>query len=142
MKKLFLLADDDNDDAELFGEALTELTPPVDFYRVENGQAMFEFLGSAQNRKPDIIFLDLNMPEISGWQCLSKLKNNPDYKDIPVIMYSTSSVARDKEMAITSGARGFLTKPDNFRTLVKILDNIAHAESANLQKVLQEMAVH
>lgn len=139
MAKFFLLADDDNDDAELFEEALAGVDPPTDFYYVEDGQAVFNFLENAQNRKPDIIFLDINIPEISGWQCLATLKNHADYKHIPVIMYSTSSNPRDKEIAITLGALGFLTKPSSFKTLVHMLSSIANTETADLKRVIREI---
>jgi CheY-like chemotaxis protein len=136
--KFFLLADDDHDDAELFGEALAGIIPRVDFHHVEDGQAVFRFLNNEQNRKPDIIFLDINMPEISGWQCLTKLKSNAEYRNIPVIMYTTSSASRDKEIAIELGASGLLTKPTNFKTLVKVLNSIVHIESTDLKRFLQE----
>jgi CheY-like chemotaxis protein len=135
--KIFLLADDDSDDAELFGEALASTKAQVDFHHVENGHEVFEFLNNSGNKKPDVIFLDLNMPEMSGWQCLSKLKNDHYFKDIPVVMYSTSSYQRDKEIAIELGALGFLTKPSDYKTLQRLLGNIAHADG-DLKAVLQE----
>ncbi len=139
MGKFFLLVDDDNDDAELFSEALAEINPPVNFYHVEDGHRAFHFLSNAQNKKPDIIFLDINMPEVSGWQCLIKLKKHEDYKNIPVIMYSTSSALRDKQIAIELGALGLLTKPADFKILVKILNNIANTKRGDLEKLLQEI---
>lgn len=137
--KFFLLADDDNDDAELFGEALAGINPPVAFHRVEHGHAVFEFLSTSGNEKPDIIFLDLNMPEMSGWQCLAKLKNDVYLKEIPVVMYTTSSNSRDKEIAIELGAHGFLTKPTDYKVLKKTLESIALNSQADLRKVLKEM---
>ncbi|MEX2230638.1 MAG: response regulator [Cyclobacteriaceae bacterium] len=138
MERFFLLADDDSDDAELFSEALAGIHPPVDFFHVDDGSRVLQFLNK-QNRKPDIIFLDLNMPKVGGWQCLAQLKNEKDYKDIPVIIYSTSSNQRDKKKAIESGALGFLTKPSDFKILVKILHSIANTESEHLTKVLREI---
>lgn len=137
MDKLFLLADDDRDDAELFGEALTAIDPPVDFQHVSDGQAVFTFLNNSANRKPDVIFLDLNMPQMSGWQCLAKLKNDIYLKDIPVIMYSTSANARDKEIAIELGAIGFVTKPTDFKLLTKILSVISKTDSESLRKIIR-----
>src|SRR4051812_42713633 len=124
MSKFFLLADDDADDAELFGEALVSIEPPVEFYHVEDGEEVFNFLSKTTNKKPDLIFLDLNMPKMSGWQCLARLKNDIYFKDIPVIIYSTSSHQRDKEIAIELGAMGFLTKPSDFKLLKKLLHHI------------------
>lgn len=137
MGKLFLLADDDNDDAELFGEALGSVDPPVEFHHVEDGAMVFQFLDSIRGKKPDIIFLDLNMPGMNGWQCLAKLKNDDNFKDIPVIMYSTSSHQRDKELAIDLGALGFITKPFDYKIVKIMLNKIARADG-NLQEIVKE----
>ena len=136
MNKLFLLADDDSDDAELFGEALTVIDPPVSFQHVSDGHGVFSFLEKS-DKKPDIIFLDLNMPQMSGWQCLAKLKNDKGLKEIPVIMYSTSANPRDKEIAIELGAVGFITKPTDFKLLTKVLAAISQTDRDNLKKGLK-----
>jgi CheY-like chemotaxis protein len=138
----FLLADDDRDDAELFGEALGSLNPPVDFAHVEDGRGVFEFLSNEHHRKPDLIFLDLNMPQVSGWQCLARLKNDIYFQNIPVIMYSTSSHPRDKEIAIDLGALGFITKPTDFKMLRKILQRISENLRGDLRKMIRESQVN
>jgi CheY-like chemotaxis protein len=135
----FLLADDDRDDAELFNEALNTIDSSIQFHHVEDGQAVFRFLSNADGNKPDVIFLDLNMPAMSGWQCLAKLKNEALLKDIPVVMYSTSSNPREKEIAKELGATGFVTKPTDFKVLTKILDTIALNAKGDLKKVLREI---
>jgi CheY-like chemotaxis protein len=138
----FLLADDDRDDAELFGEALGSLNPPVKFIHVENGHGVFSVLNVKKEIKPDIIFLDLNMPELSGWQCLARLKNDVFFKDIPVIMYSTSSNARDREIAIELGATGFITKPSSFNTLISILTDLASTPIDELKSKIRDLATN
>jgi CheY-like chemotaxis protein len=138
----FLLADDDRDDAELFGEALSSLDPPVDFAHVEDGLAVFEFLSNENNKKPDLIFLDLNMPQVSGWQCLARLKNDIYFQDIPVIMYSTSSHPRDKEIAIDLGALGFITKPTDFKILRRILQKVSENLHGDLRKMIRDSQVN
>jgi CheY-like chemotaxis protein len=137
LDRFFLLADDDRDDAELFGEALTTIDPPVEFHHVSDGQAVFTFLNNSSNKKPHIIFLDLNMPQMSGWQCLAKLKNDIYLKDIPVVMYSTSANPRDREIALELGAVGFVTKPTDFKLLTKILSAISKTDNESLQKVIK-----
>ena len=136
MNSFFLLADDDYDDAELFQEALTSVDPQIAFRHVENGEAVLNFLTSESSGKPDIIFLDLNMPAMSGWQCLAKLKNNAQLKEIPVVMYSTSSNLREKEIAMDLGAVGFVTKPTEFTTLIDILQAIVRNLRGDLKKIL------
>ena len=74
--------------------------------------------------EPDLIFLDLNMPMMNGEQFLAEIKQEPQLKQIPVIIYSTTShpatIKRTKEM----GAFGFVTKPDKFSKLIEILKKI------------------
>src|ERR1700755_3350869 len=91
LKRKFLLADDDADDADLFCEALTNVKPPVVCTTVENGFKLFETLAKTGNDRPDVIFLDINMPIMDGWECLKRLNSDSHYKHIPAIMYSTSS---------------------------------------------------
>src|SRR6478736_9783604 len=136
MTRLFLLVDDDCDDAELFGEALSLVEPTIDFYHAPDGKSAFKYLGSLTNKRPDLIFLDLNMPEMSGWQCLARLKNDHLLKDIPVVMYSTSSHQRDKEIAIELGAIGFITKPSDYKALQGTLKRIASAPDMQIEKLI------
>jgi CheY-like chemotaxis protein len=136
VSSFFLLADDDRDDAELFSEALTAIDPDITFHHVENGEAVLDYLTNADGDKPDVIFLDLNMPAMSGWQCLAKLKNISNLKEIPVVMYSTSSNPREKEIALDLGAVGFVTKPTDFTILTGILEAVAKNLSGDLRKIL------
>jgi CheY-like chemotaxis protein len=139
LSKLFLLADDDHDDAELFGEALNRVDTSITLHHVDNGTGVFEFLDN-NVQTPDLIFLDLNMPKMSGWQCLAQLKNNPDYKDIPVIMYTTSSHYRDTEIALDLGALGLVTKPSEFKILKTIISSIVNNIHRDLPATLKELA--
>jgi CheY-like chemotaxis protein len=127
LKTKFLLADDDADDAQIFCEALCRIATVMQCYKVENGREVFDFLSEAETRigKPDVIFLDINMPIMNGWECLKELRSNPNYSSIPAIMYSTSSAKRDIDLAYSLGASLFLTKPDDFRELCTILEIVA-----------------
>lgn len=122
--KTILLADDDADDAEIFKEALEKSCPNTLLTRVENGKEVFDYLGHQKDTYPDIIFLDLNMPEMNGWQCLAKLKNSDAHADIPVVMYTTSSNPRDKQIAHDLSAHGLIVKPSNPKILEKVLETI------------------
>jgi CheY-like chemotaxis protein len=141
MYKLFLLADDDHDDAELFAEALQSIDKSVTFRHVEDGQAVFSLLNTMET-KPDIIFLDLNMPAMNGWQCLTKLKGDESLKHIPVIMYSTSSNPRDKEIARELGAHGFITKPSDFKLLKQMLSDITENHGTDLGTILDRIKTY
>jgi CheY-like chemotaxis protein len=120
----FALADDDADDAELFTEALAAINPGILCECASNGKVLLDKIRNRNADLPDIIFLDINMPEMNGWDSLTELKKHSSLKDIPVVMYSTSSTHRDVQAAKKLGANFFYTKPDNFRQLKLFLENL------------------
>jgi CheY-like chemotaxis protein len=121
--KSILLADDDIDDAEIFADLLSEIDPQVEFYHAKDGLGVFEHI-TRLGESPNVILLDLNMPEMNGWECLSRLKNDPLTQNIPVLIYSTSSYQRDIQTAIDSGASAFITKPSDYHTLRKLISTV------------------
>lgn len=130
--KTFALADDDSDDADLFTEALQEIDPGITVATASNGQELLNKLTRSLNL-PDIIFLDINMPGLNGWDCLAELKKNRLLSDVPVIMYSTSSNIHDKAKAAKLGASYFYTKPDNFQALKKFLKTLIQDPASVIQ---------
>lgn len=128
MRKIILLADDDFDDAEIFGEALNNVEASTQFIHFETGQKAFDYLKSSKAEAlPEFIFLDINMPVLNGWQTLSKIKNSEGFNNIPVIMYTTSSSSSEKKIALDLGAEAFITKPTDIADLVKILKEVLAA---------------
>ncbi len=111
--KTILLAEDDKDDRELFSEALAKINPDTIVHFAENGNEALLKL-EEMPIKPDLIFLDINMPVMNGWQCLKVLKADERFMHIHVIVYSSSSHHREKNIAIEMGALLFFTKPNNF----------------------------
>jgi CheY-like chemotaxis protein len=122
--KRFALADDDADDAELFAEALAAINPGILCEHAPNGKILLNKISNQKADLPDIIFLDINMPEMNGWDSLTELKRNSSLRNIPVVMYSTSSTHRDKQEAKKLGANFFYTKPDTFGQLKLFLENL------------------
>ena len=116
-----LLIDDDEDDRDFFQFALEDINKNIEYTGIESGYEALELL--KKNNLPDYIFLDLNMPAMSGRECLIELKNNPSFSHIPVIIFSTSSDPRDKEETKQLGAIDFITKPSKTSDLVKALNN-------------------
>lgn len=121
----FFLVDDDEDDTSLFLEALAHVDSTVVCHTADDCSRALQLL-SVVNTNPELIFLDINMPGMSGWQCLMKLKEDAKHREIPVIMYSTSSHERDIDIAFDLGAMCFFVKPNDFRTLRNILEAIVH----------------
>ena len=122
--RIFLLVDDDADDIELFCEALTEIDNSILCYFASNGKEALIQLNAHAIPVPDIIFLDINMPQMNGWRCLEKLKQNDGYKNIPVCMYSTSSNPKDKAISLELGALRFFTKPNTYSLLKQMLESV------------------
>ncbi len=132
-----LIADDDTDDIELFCEAIQEIDPAIKCIRTENGLEVFQFLASA-NELPKLIFLDINMPRMNGWECLSKLKGDEMYSHIPIIMSSTSNSEKDGSVAINMGAMCFFTKPFHYDELLNILSLLVLNSDNNLNEAISE----
>lgn len=118
-----LLIDDDADDREIFAIALAEADSNYEFRSARNGVEALDKLISAEI-KADYIFLDLNMPLMNGRQCFAEIRKQPALKEIPVIIYSTSSDSRDKEQMIAMGATAFVTKPPEIGQLVTSLKDL------------------
>jgi CheY-like chemotaxis protein len=132
----FLVVDDDCDDTELFAEAMGSVDASVSCLNASDGKEALDKLKSNVFEKPDIIFLDINMPIMNGWEFLSRLKGSEGLKEIPVIMYSTSSKSSDIKTAISSGALCFFTKPNSFLALKNILRIVVeYMQEGNLDKV-------
>ncbi|HMI79410.1 MAG TPA: response regulator [Ferruginibacter sp.] len=119
----FFIVDDDPDDQELFIEALQEIDESCKCITAFDGEEALEKLNDGMPQ-PDFIFLDLNMPRMNGKQFLAEIKNNEKIKDIPVIIYSTSSDKKDMQETSELGAVHFLQKPNRFEELSKALGEI------------------
>lgn len=118
-KRTFFIVDDDVDDQELFVEAVSEVDSSIACISVSNGEEALDVLKNRKIELPDMIFLDLNMPRLNGKQCLAQLKREKHLRDIPVVIYSTSSERKDIEETARLGAAHFLTKPNKFADLCR-----------------------
>src|ERR1043165_6075375 len=119
MSKYFLLIDDDEDDRHLFSLAASEVGG-ISSVTAQNQKEVKEVLKDGKDL-PDLIFLDLNMPVFSGWDFLDEFKNDARLKNVPVIIYSTSSSQRDIERSRSLKALCFMVKPDDFQELKRFL---------------------
>ncbi len=134
----FFLTDDDQDDTDLFREALFDVNPSIEFDFASSGKELVPKLQMGKF-EPQIIFLDINMPGMNGWECLEVLKSKTELKDIPVIMYSTSSSGMEGKKAVNLGALCFFEKPPNFLQLRDFLTLIAASTVEDLKETLKEI---
>lgn len=122
--KRVVLVDDDRDDAELFQEALEEIDNNLHFQHFENAQAALAEWTTATAVLPDVIFLDLNLPQVSGWEILQHLRKINHMASIPVVMYTTSSQKHEEVIARDLGANFFITKPADYIELKILLTEV------------------
>ncbi|WP_428229414.1 response regulator [Flavobacterium sp.] len=123
-----LLTDDDEDDREFFAEALADLQleNPIEFCK--NGVELLDRLNT-NSPIPDIIFLDLNMPILSGFETLQQIREDAKFKDIPVIaIYSTSATEDGVKNTFGLGANAYVVKPIAFSDLKKLLKKVIETD--------------
>ena len=114
--KSLLVADDDLDDLMLLLSAIQSLRTDVKVCHVRDGGELFSFLKSESI--PDLILLDINMPKIDGMDCLKRIKSQPEYNNIPIVMHSTSSNNEIIDRCYQYGASRYIVKPIFYRDIV------------------------
>jgi CheY-like chemotaxis protein len=121
--KHILHIDDDVDDHEIFYEALQQVNDRINYRALTDARDALTRL-RAKEVKADVIFIDLNMPEMNGQQFLVEIKNCNELKHIPVVVLSTASYAGTIEATKELGAKHFITKPNSFNELVAALSSV------------------
>jgi len=116
-----LLADDDPEDKSIIQDAMETLGAGHVMCFANNGQHALELLHKnfEADSIPCLIVLDLNMPKLNGAQTLANIKSDNRFKDIPVIIYSTSINPLEKEKCLTLGANAYITKPVSFKESIE-----------------------
>jgi CheY-like chemotaxis protein len=128
--KRFLLIDDDQDDHEILIAALSEIDKSIVCQIALNGEEGLHKLDS-QSYRPDLIFLDLNMPGMTGFQVLKEIKGSIRLKHIPVVIFSTSANPKDINETKSMGAFTFITKPSQYNDLRDILKTLLKSIFSN-----------
>lgn len=127
--KIFL-AEDDADDQIFFEKALSELPISAQLKIFRDGEELMQYLVSNSNdgNSKNILFLDLSMPNKTGFECLIEIKQNEKLKDLQVVMITcslTKSIDFEQYMITTltkMGADGFIRKPNSFKDLKSIIE--------------------
>jgi two-component system, chemotaxis family, response regulator Rcp1 len=115
MKPLrILLVEDRAADIRLIREALKETPVPVDITVACDGVEALDMLRGSENRtpnRPDLILLDLNLPRKNGIEVLAEVKSSPEWKQIPVLVMTSSHADEDITQAYSLNANCYITKP-------------------------------
>jgi CheY-like chemotaxis protein len=125
-----LMADDDDDDYLLTKKALKESKLANTLIRVKDGEELLDYLyqrggfENAPTERPGVILLDLNMPRKDGREALKEIKADPDLRDIPVVIFTTSKAEEDVYRSYQLGSNSFITKPVTFEKLVGVVSTL------------------
>ncbi|MEO6177041.1 MAG: response regulator [Flavobacterium circumlabens] len=128
------LADDDDDDRTLFVEALQEVDSTAVLTQAEDGKQLLEILHGDPDPLPEVIFLDINMPKVGGFECLEQIKQHTNLKKLPIIMLSTSSDPVTIDKALELGATVYAVKPSSFDGLKTLIKNVLQMDWISIQQ--------
>ncbi len=126
MKKVcsLFLVDDDRDDQDVLIDVLKEISASITCTTASDGEDALAILKHSLPNVPHYIFLDLNMPRMNGRQFLKTIKSIGILKNIPVIVYTTSSSLKEKVELTNLGAAYLLTKHNSLAGLRTKLEKV------------------
>jgi CheY-like chemotaxis protein len=119
--KQILYIEDNYSNLKMVEKILKQRRPQVTFLSAMHPKEGIEL---AKTHRPDLILMDINLPEINGIEAYSELKNFKETCDIPVIAISANAFEKDIRATLDSGFKDYLTKPVNFDNLISIIDTI------------------
>lgn len=127
---VILMADDDDDDFLLTQKALKESKLLNTLIRVKDGEELTDYLymrgdyNESNTKRPGVILLDLNMPRKDGREALKEIKSDPDLREIPVVVFTTSKAEEDIYRSYKLGVNSFITKPVTFENLINVMQTL------------------
>lgn len=145
MKKAYrkiMIVDDSYQNLKLLGNMLEQYGYEV--YSFDNGKSAYN---AAKKNRPDLVLMDICMPEMNGYELCGLFKQNKELNDIPVIFLSALNSIEDKVLAFKNGGVDYITKPFNFEevqariaTHLKIVEmkNILEKENNRLEQMVEE----
>lgn len=130
-----LYVEDNPGDAELVREALRPYAPEIELEVVENGSRALEFLSRSGQRfahapRPDLVLLDLSLPVLDGARVADAMRRLAAWRDIPVVVLSSSTRPEDVQAAYASGATLYLAKPADWERYESFASGIARLVGA------------
>lgn len=124
-----LIAEDDEDDYTLIIDSIKSSQKNCQVNWVRDGEELIKYLNSTSDHEvgnknvPDIILLDLNMPKKDGREALEEIKTHSKFKNIPVIVLTTSQAKMDIQKVYDLGANSFIQKPFKYADFSSMMEN-------------------
>jgi CheY-like chemotaxis protein len=119
-----LLIDDDPDEWDIFSEALQEI---CDSCKCTYADGALDGLNMLRFIRPDVIFLDINMSKVNGFECLQRIKQIDNFASVPVIIYSNGIQEETVKKAMKMGAVACIRKPTAIPDLSVVLDHVVNS---------------
>jgi len=94
---VILYVDDDKEDLDVFSEVVKQINPSYEVITVENGMDAIKILSQPITNRPDIIFLDINMPMMDGFETLVEIRKDKRYRNTKIILYSTGIIPKMRD---------------------------------------------
>jgi len=124
LKPRILVVDDDEDVRQLTHTILAGVG-----YRVSCASSGLEALEQLAEKAFDLVLLDINMPEMDGWETLRLIRADEDHAAVPVAMFSVKNEVRDRIHSMQDGATDYITKPFGMETLLERVGHVLAARS-------------
>ena len=124
-EKTVLIVEDEADAAELFAEMMR-----VSGFRVRKTSSSTPALSMMTEEKPDIVLLDIMMPDVSGLDILRQMRHDPVLANIPVVVVSAKSMPADIRNGMEAGASTYLTKPVGFLELKEAVERALGSQTS------------
>lgn len=129
---IIFYADDDADELSLFRDTIRSIDPDIEFITATNGEQALQVLNDTT---PDLIFLDVHMPRLTGPECLKVIREHDELKAVPVIMYSSDTERSSIRQCAKLGATDFLNKSANIIQLQEQLRSILSSHGFPMKTV-------
>lgn len=123
-QKTVVVVEDETDAAEMFAEMMR-----VSGFRVLKSYSSGPAINLIANEQPDVVILDVMMPDVSGLEVLKYMRREPELAHIPVIVVSAKSLPGDIQTGLDAGASVYLTKPVGFLDLKQAVEQVLQRSS-------------
>lgn len=119
------LADDDHEDVQFFKDAVREISEAINVTHKPDGEELMNCLTNGEaDCDTDVVFLDLNMPKMSGYDCIAALKAHSALRHLPVVIISTSNDPNNIKRLYDMGAHHYIIKPYSYGELRNVLHKV------------------
>lgn len=117
--KTILIIDDDSDIREFLGDLLA-----TEGFRTHEASSGREGIELAKQTRPDLVLLDIMMPEMDGYETCERLKSDPDTGEIPIVMVTVKNDIADISRSVVLGASGFIVKPFDTESFLQMVEMV------------------